>query len=339
MNCHASTFNYYWGRRADLAGTTYSHRGRFKVMPILTAYLDESGHVNDPNLNFVGMAGFVAPANNWGTFAPKWHSILEEAGFQEPFHMKEFAHSRGQFAKFKGNELLRRSFFGKLLSAIKRTRATPVGGIVSIDAFRTLTQSQQVSFVDPYYVVFQICTRYAALKADADERVDMVYSQNAEFGTVSNTTRPGNEPGRGKRQWSEMKNDQRYKCRLRSYSAASPKDLPELQAADLFAYELLHEFENRIARPNDDMRHGLHEILCMQAIPVPRIDLLDRKELLYLVKRSRFKDQTGVEEADEMVSLSAKQAMVKWMQERGGVASKMHIVWDEMSFLKRPGGG
>ena len=52
---------------------------------------------------------------------------------------------------------------GKLLSAIKRTRATPVGGIVSIDAFHTLTQSQQVSFVNPYYVVFQICTRYAAV--------------------------------------------------------------------------------------------------------------------------------------------------------------------------------
>ena len=308
-------------------------------MPILTAYLDESGHVKDPNLKFIGMAGFVAPADNWGTFALEWRSILAEAEFQEPFHMNEFAHSMGQFARFKCNESDRQSFFGKLLGTIKCTQATPVGAIVSIDAFNKLTQSQKDSFGDPYYLAFQICTRYAALKADADVRVDMVYSLNPEYGTAKNRTQSGNEPGRGERLWSKMKNDPRYECLLNNFSAASPKDHAELQAADLFAYELVHEFENRIARPDHDMRHGLCQILSMQAIPVPRIDLLDRKALLYLVKISGFPDQTGVEKADEMVSLSAKQAMVKWMQERGGVASTMHITWDETSFLKRPGGG
>ncbi len=253
--------------------------------------------------------------------------------------MSEFAHSTGQFARIKDNEPERRLLFGKLLGAIKRTRSTPVGAIVSIDAFNTLTQSQKVSFVNPFYVAFQICTRYAALKADSNERVDMVYSHNAEFGIANDTTSSESEHGTGKRLWSAMKNDPRYEKYLSRYSAASPKDFPELQAADLFAYELLHEFENRLARPNDTMRHGLREILSMQAIPVPRIDLLDRKELLYVIKSSDFPDQTGVEEADEMVGLSAKQAMVKWMQERGGVASEMYIVWDETSFLKGPGGG
>ena len=316
------------------AGPIYSHWGRSMVMPILTAYLDESGHVKDPNLNFVGMAGFVAPATHWDTFAPEWHSILVKAGFQEPFHMSEFAHSSGQFGRFKGNEPERQSFFAKLLDAIKRTRSTPIGAIVSLDAYQSLTQPQKDSFVDPYYVAFQICTRYAALKAAPSKCVDMVYSHHAQFGTVNSSARRGKNPGRGKRLWYAMKCDPRYASRLRRFSAASPEHHAELQAADLLAYELVHEFENRIARPNDDMRHGLRQILGMQAIPAPNIDLLDRKELLYLVKRSGFPDQTGVEEVDEMVSLSAKQAMVKWMQERGGVASGMHIVWDEPSFLK-----
>ena len=303
-------------------------------MPILTAYLDESGHLRDPKLNFVGMAGFVAPAANWGTLAPEWHSILVKAGFQEPFHMSEFAHSRGQFTRFRCNESERRRFFGKLLGAIKRSRAEPIGAIISLNAYDALTRSQKDSFVDPYYVVFQICTRYAALKADPGECVDMVYSHHAQFGTVNSSARRDKIPARGKKLWYAMKSDPRYASRLRRFSAASPKDHAELQAADLFAYELVHEFENRIARPNDAMRHGLRQILSMQAIPAPNIDLLDRKELLYLVKRSGFPDQTGVEEVDEMVRLSAKQAMVKWMQERGGVASGMHIVWDEPSFLK-----
>ena len=304
----------------------------------LTAYLDESGHLKDPTLKFIGMAGLVAPADNWGTFAAEWRSILAEAGLQEPFHMSEFAHSMGQFARFKDNEPERQLFFKKLLCAIKRTQATPIGAIVSIEAFHALTQSQRDLFVGPYYLAFQICTRYAALKADpdADECVDMVYSLNDEFGTTSNRTRPGDEPGNGKKLFSAMKNVPEYERHLGIFSAAAPKDRAELQAADLFAYELVHEFENRIKRPNYDMRHGLGEILRMQAIPMPRIDLLDRKELLYLVKRSRFPDQTGVEEADEMVGLSAKQAMVKWMQGRGRVAPEMHITWDERSFLERP---
>jgi hypothetical protein len=46
-----------------------------------------------------------------------------------------------------------------------------------------------------------------------------------------------------------------------SYSAALANDLSFLQAADLFAYELTHEFENRIHRPGDPMRWGLAELL------------------------------------------------------------------------------
>ena len=121
--------------------------------------------------------------------------------------MSEFAHSMGQFARFKDNEPERQLFFKKLLCAIKRTQATPIGAIVSIEAFHALTQSQRDLFVGPYYLAFQICTRYAALKADpdADECVDMVYSLNDEFGTTSNRTRPGDEPGNGEKLFSAMK--------------------------------------------------------------------------------------------------------------------------------------
>ena len=177
-------------------------------------------------------------------------------------------------------------------------------------------------------------------KGDAEEPVDMVYSLNAEYGTTKNRTRSGFSPGMGERLWSQMKSDPRYESLLTSFSSESPNWIVlNCRLRISLHTNWPHEFENRIARPNDGMRHGLREILGMQAIPVPRIDLLDRKELLYLVKLSGFLDQTGVEEADEMVALSAKQAMVKWMQERGGVASEMHITWDEESFLKRPGGG
>ena len=46
-----------------------------------------------------------------------------------------------------------------------------------------------------------------------------------------------------------------------SYTSDSPSNLTFLQAADLFAYELTHEFENRVNRPNDAMRWGLAQLL------------------------------------------------------------------------------
>jgi len=46
-----------------------------------------------------------------------------------------------------------------------------------------------------------------------------------------------------------------------SYSSDSPNNLTFLQAADLFAYEFTHEFENRVNRPQDPMRWGLSQLL------------------------------------------------------------------------------
>ena len=61
------------------------------------AYFDETGHSNDPNTGYVGIAGFVAPAGEWGIFEQHWNATLRNAGLDQPFHMVDFAHFRGQF--------------------------------------------------------------------------------------------------------------------------------------------------------------------------------------------------------------------------------------------------
>lgn len=61
----------------------------------LTSYMDETGHSDDPNLDYVGMAGFVAPSGSWEVFDAGWKDLMHNAGLREPFHMKDFAHSRG----------------------------------------------------------------------------------------------------------------------------------------------------------------------------------------------------------------------------------------------------
>ena len=275
----------------------------------LTSYMDETGHSDDPLLEYVGMAGFVAPFGVWEVFETGWSDLLQNAGLREPFHMKDFAHSRGQFKTWSGREELRQSFLGSAMKLIVETGATPIGAIVSLTAFRSLTEAQQSSFLDPYYIVFQTCTRGAAIEAifeDPEETVAMVYSHQPEYGA------------RAAQLWSAMKKSYEHRGRMRSYSSATPANVGALQAADLFAYELLHEFENRLKRPLADMRWGLRQIVGMYRIPSPQILLFDRKELLRRVKESRFPDQTGVSEIDANQERSAHEWMMKWLLERGG---------------------
>jgi hypothetical protein len=286
-------------------------------MLMLTAYFDETGHADDPVLNFAGMAGFVAPYGRWVNFEDQWRDTLTNAGLAEPFHMKEFAHSTGQFKAWKNQEDRRRMLLGRLIEIIQETKATPIGAAVSLRDFDSLTATQQSQFRGPYYVCFQTCTRGAAIQAvfePSEEKVSMVYAFNDEYGTVNAET--GAEA-----LWHAIKKnvdlDIKMNERMGSYAPSTPADMLPLQAADLFAYELCHEFENRIKRPNDKMRWGLRQILKLCRIPLPRIILFDRKELLRRILESRWPDQTGVEELSRDQALSAQASMIKWLVERG----------------------
>lgn len=278
----------------------------------LVSYMDETGHSDDPALDYVGMAGFVAPLGSWEVFDAGWKDLMHNAGLREPFHMKDFAHSQGQFRQWRENEPLRRALFGSAMKLIVETGATPIGALVSLSGFRSLTQAQQKSFLDPYYLVFQTVTRGAAIEAvfedDPEEKVAMIYLHHPEYGT---------DAGRAEQLWHAIKGHYEHGNRMASYKSASPSDVSPLQAADIFAYELSHEFENRIKRPAAEMRWGLRQIVAMYRIPSPQILFFDRKELLRRIKESRWPDQTGVQEVASNQEQSAQESMMKWLIERG----------------------
>ena len=282
----------------------------------LTAYFDETGHADDPVLNFAGMAGFVAPRGRWLNFDDQWNDTLSNAGLSDPFHMKEFAHSTGQFKSWKKCEDKRRQLLSRLVEIVRETKATPIGAAVSLRAFETLTPTQQSEFRDPYYICFQTCTRGAAIETvfeEPSEKVAMVYAFNEEYGTA-------NAHNGAEALWHAMKKYVTLDCnmgsRMGSYESSTPADASPLQAADLFAYELCHEFENRIKRPCDKMRWGLRQILRMCTIPIPQIILFDRKELLRRILESHWHDRTGVEEVSNSQMHSAQEAMMAWLVER-----------------------
>src|SRR5215831_17772262 len=80
-----------------------------------TAYFDGSGSPADTAA--VVVAGFVAPVDQWVDFERNWNECLKHFGVSA-LHMREFAHSRGEFSSWKGNETKRRHFLGRLITII-----------------------------------------------------------------------------------------------------------------------------------------------------------------------------------------------------------------------------
>ena len=244
----------------------------------LSAYFDESGHSEDEKCRFVGMGGLCAPAAAWEEFDGKWQAILDEHCEGHPFHMNKFAN---QMPPYDGWDKTKRDMvLGSLVRTIKQSGARPFGAVVSLDAYELICQgipAAREALLDPYYICFQTTTRVATVSLigysiehiddwkefEETEKVAMVYAHQKRFGAISSPEGTARQSmGRAESLWYAMKDADPYVGKwMGSYSSALAADLNFLQAADLFAYELTHEFENRVHRPNDTMRWGLAQLL------------------------------------------------------------------------------
>jgi hypothetical protein len=150
--------------------------------------------------------------------------------------------------------------------------------VVSLDAYEDLIKAMpgvEDILGEPYFLCFQDVTRAAALMAmehswpfvedGTEEQVAMVYARQERFGTIQGEpkeNRKREQMGKAESLWYSVKEaNPHFGKWMGSYASNTPKSLNFLQAADLFAYELVHEFGNRIHRPQDDMRWALAEML------------------------------------------------------------------------------
>lgn len=252
----------------------------------LTAYFDESGHSKDPKSRFCGMGGLIANSAAWDRLSEVWRAALADAGLSGPFHMRHFAHRRGEFKGW--TEEKRQSLFGKLVDVIIEIDAVPTGCVISLDDFNGAPPRLQTFFKGPYFMAFQMATRGAALQALPKEFpfepqiVDMVFAEQKEFGAIScGTEGQERQAGNARQLWLAMKKMTDYGQWMGRFSTDSPENSPPLQAADLFAYELTKEFENLVKRPDDDMRWALRRILTpTRERPKQLIQFYDSHEML-----------------------------------------------------------
>jgi hypothetical protein len=131
---------------------------------MLTAYCDDS-----QEKSFVVVGGWVASTAEWDNFEIDWKLFL--GSYKVPyFHMREFAHSRGPYAKWKNADNFRARFIHDAWEIIKsRVR----GGFVSLvqdTLFNRVNRSYELQEKIPscYALASRVCMEWVDERARRD---------------------------------------------------------------------------------------------------------------------------------------------------------------------------
>lgn len=131
---------------------------------MMTAYFDESGDVWKDELgkphNFTFVCGYVARVEQWERFEIDWKLYLARYGVTA-FHMKHFAHSVGEFAKWKGREWqqTRASFMADAAEIIRDISSHGFVALLSQGVFDQADQKYKLREAcgSPYGVTGRVC--------------------------------------------------------------------------------------------------------------------------------------------------------------------------------------
>lgn len=192
----------------------------------IRAYFDESGTWDDPGVEAVAIGGCVASAAAWARFETDWKGVLGTYDVSR-LHMRELSFGRGQFAGWTRER--RESFLQELLALLRRDASAFVGAAIAARDFEALAPEHQIRLRDPYFACFQACVRDAAaqLAVEPDGTVlELVFDDHPSFrGAVLDLY-----------EW--LKRTLTRGQQLGGLSFASSIVTPQIQVADLMAYEL-----------------------------------------------------------------------------------------------------
>jgi hypothetical protein len=123
--------------------------------PMLTAYFDES---QDDRFQMTFVCGWLANANQWKEFEYGWKLFLAKNDVPY-FHMREFAHSVGPFAKWKGKGGTRRGFMRAAAQIIVDTIERGFFCCVSDQIFEDFDKKYELRnfFGSPYALAGRTC--------------------------------------------------------------------------------------------------------------------------------------------------------------------------------------
>jgi len=183
-----------------------------------TGYFDASGSPDHKVVMVV--AGCVSTDDRWEQFERDWNSTLQTFGVSR-FHMREFAHSVGEFSGWKGNEGKRKAFLKRLIKAIKAHTAKSFSVSLLLANYREVNDKYKLS--ERGGVPYVLCAGTAV------EKVSHWFGDQKARDEVRFVLEDGDENKRILVEWME-------KHGYPKPDFETKKVIP-LQAADLIAWE------------------------------------------------------------------------------------------------------
>lgn len=217
-------------------------------MLMLDAYFDETGHGDDANTTFLGIAGCLASAEVWKKVENKWSALLKSEGLPY-FHMKEYAFSVGPFKGWKNDEARRKKIYGALWQIILEAELIPLGGFVRLENYKQeLTGQEHHIFRDAYFLCYLQCLGFLA--------------QYVEFDSVGNVATFFDDKKGFKGEAFKIHNvlTHRFKGKIPRPEFLDMRDFPQLQVADIVAYESKKEFERQLFKLGKKPRWGFDQL-------------------------------------------------------------------------------
>ena len=205
-------------------GARYSPENLFAMW---TAYFDEA-----MESGFLFVCGWVASVLEWERFEGDWKIFL--ASYNMPyFHMKEFAHSKGPFEKWKNAPNTRNRFMSDAWDVIKSHVRNGLVSCMHDSGFAHVNKIYRLDsyFAGPYALLGRACMEWAKEHANAShEEVECIFDDGApgKGGLLRAANLPPmlNSPiFRPSRDIQDSKGGKRY-------------GVVQIQAADYSAYEV-----------------------------------------------------------------------------------------------------
>lgn len=228
------------------------------LVAVLQAYFDESYNhrtvqaQDDPLVYTV--ACWLAPVRAWQRFGQQWDKILKDVGI-EHFHMKDYESRKGEYASWSND---------KRIKTLNRLHQTIRRNIIYGCSFSADKEAYDEVMTPEIARAFATKTVYGNAVFSCMDQVSLWCHQNNIQGSIhyifAQLTKQGGDLDRifGR----ALKNPEvKGKLRLEStWSKGFAKDVPQLQAADILAYEINKRAVNMYGRSPQFVRKSLQNM-------------------------------------------------------------------------------
>lgn len=148
------------------------------IMVVLKGYFDDSGDEEDRQHKACSLSGYIGTFDDWANFEKEWQKVLND--FEVPYlHMKEYAHFRGPFDKYKNNHIKRKNLLISLITVIRESNLLGISSSIRLKGLYRLNNERNIQIeaypLNLYINMMRICFKFKTpihLTLDKTNRVN-----------------------------------------------------------------------------------------------------------------------------------------------------------------------